>query len=66
MLKQNLDYSHAWWNHQLYEYLEDVVQGQVWRIRTSEVSCDCNMQNQKAKFKTYRVELREQWKEMHY
>ena len=65
-MKLNLDSSHAWWNHQLYEYLEDVVQGQVWRIKTSEVSCDCNRQNQKAKFETYRVELREQWKEMHY
>ena len=42
------------------------MQGQVWRIRTSEVSCDYNMQNQKAKFETYRVELRKQWKEMHY
>ena len=38
---------------------EDVVQGQVWRIRTSKVSYDCNRQNQKAKFETYRVELRE-------
>ena len=45
---------------------EDVVQGQVWRIRTSKVSYDCNRQNQKTKFETYRVELREQWKEIHY
>ena len=64
--KQNLDYFHAWWNHQLYEYLGSVEQGQVWRIRRSEVSCDCNRQNRKAKFETYWVEQREQWKEMHY
>ena len=64
--KQNVGYSHVWWNHQLYEYLGGVVQGQVWRIRRSEVSCDCNRQNQKAKFETYWVEQREQWKEMHY
>ena len=42
------------------------MQGQVRRIRTSEVSCDCNRQNKKAKCETYQVKLREQWKEMHY
>ena len=36
----------------------------MWGI--TEVSCDCNRQNRKAKFETYRVEQREQWKEMHY
>ena len=66
MSKQHLDYSHVWWNHQLYEYIKDMVQSQVWIIRRSDVLCDYNRQNQKAKFKTYWIELREQWKEIHY